>query len=71
MVFPFDFILEVEAGWLEREFEEEVRKVVSKMNGNKASGPDGFSMAFFEDCWEVLREDIMKVFRDFDGWWDV
>jgi hypothetical protein len=64
---PFDFILEVEAGWLEREFEEEVRKVVSKMNGNKASGPDGFSMAFFEDCWEVLREDIMKVFRDFDG----
>lgn len=59
---PFDSILEVEAGWLEREFEEEeVRKVVSKMNANKASG------SFFEDCWEVLREDSMKVFRDFHG----
>ncbi|XP_059450778.1 uncharacterized protein LOC132181539 [Corylus avellana] len=38
-----DSISEGEASWLEREFEEEeVRKVVFKMNGNKASGPDGF-----------------------------
>jgi hypothetical protein len=47
----FDSISEVEAGWLERDFkEEEVRKVVSKMNGNKASSPEGFSMAFFQVC---------------------
>jgi hypothetical protein len=39
----------VEVSWLERDFEEdEVRKVVFKMNGNKARGPDGFSMAFFQ-----------------------
>jgi hypothetical protein len=39
----FDSILEVEASWLERVFEEEeVKKVVSKMSGNKASGPMGF-----------------------------
>jgi hypothetical protein len=50
-------------GW--RVFEEdEVRKVVSAMNGNKASGPDGFSMAFFQACWDVLKVD-MKVFREF------
>ena len=49
----FDSILEVEASWLETDFEEEeVRKAVSKMNGNKASGPNGFSMAFFQTCWE-------------------
>ncbi len=41
-------------GW--RVFEEdEVRKVVSAMNGNKASGPDGFSMAFFQACWDVFK----------------
>jgi hypothetical protein len=43
-------ILEVEAGWLEVGFEEKVRKVVSNMNGDKALGPDGFSMAFFQAC---------------------
>jgi hypothetical protein len=59
----FESISEVEAGWLERDFEEEeVRKVVSKMNGKKASGPKGFSMAFFQVCWDVVRMDIMKVF---------
>jgi hypothetical protein len=59
----FESISEFEAGWLERDFEEEeVKKVVSKMNGNKASGPEGFSMAFFQVYWDVLRMDIMKVF---------
>jgi hypothetical protein len=62
----FDSISAVEASWLERDFEEdEVRKVVFKMNGNKARGPDGFSMAFFQFFWEVVRKDIKKVFRDF------
>jgi hypothetical protein len=33
---------------LEKEFEEEeVRKVVMAMEGDKAQGPDGFSIAFF------------------------
>ena len=58
-------ILEVEAGWLEVGFEEKVRKVVSNMNGDRALGPDGFSMAFFEACLDVLNVDIMKVFSTF------
>ena len=62
----FDSISTKEASWLGRDFEEdEVRNVVFKMNGNKARGPDGFFMAFSQFCWEVMREDIMKVFRDF------
>jgi hypothetical protein len=48
----FDQILEHEAGWLGREFEEEeVRKVVLAMDGDKATGLDGFSMSFFQVCW--------------------
>jgi len=42
----FDSILESEARWLERAFEE-IRKVVSAMNGDKAPALDSFSMAFF------------------------
>jgi len=61
----FDTILESKASWLERAFEEEeVRKVVFAMNSDKAPGPDGFTMAFFQACWEVLRLDIMEVFSD-------
>jgi hypothetical protein len=45
----FDQILDHEADWLEREFEEEeVRKVVQAMEGDKARGPDGFFIAFFQ-----------------------
>lgn len=35
------------------------------MNGEKALGPDGFSMAFFPDFWEVIKLDIIGVFHDF------
>lgn len=52
--------------WLERGFEEqEVWEVVREMNGDKAPGPDGFSMAFFQHCWGFLKKDIMAVFSEF------
>lgn len=34
--------------WLERPFEEEVRAAVFVLGSDKASGPDGFPMAFFQ-----------------------
>jgi hypothetical protein len=44
------------------------RKVVSTMVRDKAPSPDGFSMAFFKECWDVLRGVIMEVFQVFhDG----
>lgn len=61
-LFSFHSIDEIEARWLEREFEErEAWEVVKAKNGGKAPGLDGCSMAFFQVCW-VLKEDIMKVF---------
>jgi hypothetical protein len=57
---------EGERVWMEREFgEEEVWEVVRKMKGDKAPGPDGFSMAFFQKCWKVIKKDIMAVFKEF------
>jgi len=52
--------------WLERVFEEqEVWEVMREMNGDKASSPDSFSMAFFQKYWAVLKQDIMAVFSEF------
>lgn len=31
----------------------------------KTSGPDGFSMMFFQECQDIINEDIMKVFEEF------
>jgi hypothetical protein len=32
---------------------------------DKAPGPDGFSLAFFQVCWSILKEDIMNIFNYF------
>jgi len=55
-----------EASSLELPFEErEVLEVVKGLNGDKAPGLDGFTLAFFQDCWDVIKTDLMGVFQDF------
>jgi hypothetical protein len=62
----FESIGEVEDIWLERAFEEDgVLEVVKALNRTKALGFDGFTLAFLQACWDVLKEDIMNVFHDF------
>jgi hypothetical protein len=59
----FDSLDAVEASSLEFPFEEkEVLEVVKGMNRDKAPGPDGFSIAFFQDCWKVIKTDLMGFF---------
>jgi hypothetical protein len=53
------------SNWLERDFEEQVWEVVRDLNGDKAPGPDGFTMAFSHKCWEVMKEDIMAILKEF------
>lgn len=38
---------------------------LGSMSGDKAPGPDGFTMAFFSCCWEVVKGDVMKTFHFF------
>jgi hypothetical protein len=45
--------------------ESEVLQVVKGMNSDEAPCLDGFTMAFFQVCWEVIKEDIMGVFYNF------
>jgi hypothetical protein len=35
------------------------------MDRDKAPCLDGFSLAFFQDCWEVVKGDFMAVFNEF------
>jgi hypothetical protein len=62
----FEVLSVEEVTGLEEPFEErEVREVIKGMNRDKAPGPDGFSLAFFQNCWEVVKGDFMAVFADF------
>ena len=47
----FDCIRDMERVWLERNFErEEILQVVNDLEGDKAPGLDGFTMAFYHHC---------------------
>ncbi|XP_057475899.1 uncharacterized protein LOC130763884 [Actinidia eriantha] len=43
--------------------EGEVSEVVMNLGGDKAPSPDGFSVAYLQHCWTVLKKDIMDVFE--------
>ena len=62
----FDQIERLEREWLERRFEkEEILQVVKELEGDKAPGPDGFSIAFYHHCWRVVESDVLAMFEKF------
>ena len=62
----FGRISKEDALWLDRPFEEdEVFGVVSGFDGEKSPAPNGFSMAFSQSCWRILKSDIMDVLHNF------
>ena len=55
-----------EAGVLELPFtEEEIHSALMEMNGDKASGPDGFTVAFWQACWDFVKKEIVDLFKEF------
>ncbi|KAJ9683534.1 hypothetical protein PVL29_019210 [Vitis rotundifolia] len=51
---------------LERPFtEDEIHAALMEMNGDKAPGPDGFTLAFWQSCWEFIKEEILEMFKEF------
>ena len=45
--------------------EEKVFTALSDLDKYKALGPDNFTMAFWFFCWDVVKVDVMRFFRDF------
>ncbi|KAG5620134.1 hypothetical protein H5410_005352 [Solanum commersonii] len=43
--------------------EDEVKNVVFALNGDSASGPDGYSGQFFQSCWEIVKQDIINMVK--------
>lgn len=35
------------------------------MDSDKAPGLDGFTLAFYKTCWEMIKGDSILVFKDF------
>lgn len=50
--------------WLERPFEE-MKRVVWSKDDDKALGLDGFTMAFFKSCWDIVKGDPMEIVINF------
>ena len=61
-----DQISQQEAENLEIHFSEaEVHSALIEMNIDKALGPDGFTMAFWQSCWDFVKEEILEMFKEF------
>ena len=45
--------------------EEEVHSALMDMNGDKAPGLDGFTGAFWQFCWEFVKEEVLEMFKEF------
>lgn len=62
----FDTISEADGQMMKRPFtEEEVLGVLRSMLGDKEPRPDAFSIAFFQQCWRVVKTDVMALFEQF------
>lgn len=52
---------------LNRDFSlEEIKNVVFSMAHNKASGPDGFPIEFYQRFWPIVCNDLLTMFKDFN-----
>ena len=61
----FDSIDLVDRGLMERPFDrEEVLQVLQNLQGDKAPGPDGITMTFFQKCWRIVEVDVMAFFGE-------
>ena len=63
---PFATLSHEEVGSLELPFrEDEVFIALNEMDGDKAPGPDGFSLAFWQAFKHFVKSEIMEMSREF------
>lgn len=61
-----DKVNEIENNWLTAPFtEEEIKQAIFSCYPEGAPGPDGVSFLFYQKFWDVVKNDIVEMFRDF------
>ena len=45
--------------------EEKISKTIFQLDRDKALGPDDFTIAVFQNYWDVIKEDLVRVFVEF------
>ncbi|RVW53977.1 LINE-1 retrotransposable element ORF2 protein [Vitis vinifera] len=56
----WSLISEESASGLDSPFtEEEISKAIFQLDRDKAPGLDGFTIAVFQDCWDVIKKDLI------------
>ena len=54
--------------WLDRlVLEEEVYNAVFELDKEKTLWLDGFSIVVFQERWDVIKEDLLRLFSEFDS----
>lgn len=44
---------------------DEIKQAVWDCDGDKSPGPDRFGMDFYKKCWNIIQEDLLRVFEEF------
>lgn len=49
-----------------REFsEKEVKSMIWECEGSKRPGPDSFGLEFFRGHWDIIKDDVLRMLREF------
>jgi hypothetical protein len=48
---------------MEEVTQQEIKEAVDQMHPDKAPGLDGFTVRFFQQCWEIIKPDPAKMIR--------
>ena len=52
--------------WMDCPFsKDEIHNAVMLLNKEKAIGPDGFTIGFYQECWETIKDDLLVAFLEF------
>jgi hypothetical protein len=47
--------------------EKEIKNGLDQMKKNKAAGPDKIPIEFYQQCWVIIKHDIIQLFEDFSN----
>lgn len=59
-------ITTLQASFLEKEFTlDEIKKAIFYLPKEKAPGLDGYPLLFFQECWDIIKDDLFSFFSEF------